>query len=113
MEYNTLTIVLITILSVGTLSTLVYLVSAVRNLKDRVTTLASEMINFRTYADNQEVMKSRENEDFQKDVDIRMDRIYRKMDKIKDDIHTKLPTQIRKTIEHIEFARPLDNTFTK
>ena len=59
------------------------------------------------------VMKSRENEDFQKDVDIRMDRIYRKMDKIKDDIHTKLPTQIRKTIEHIEFARPLDNTFTK
>jgi|TARA_R110001583_G_scaffold27129_1_gene97282 hypothetical protein len=113
MENNTLTIVLITILSVGTLSTLVYLVSAVRNLKDRVQTLASEMVDFHTEYDNHQVQIERLFDNREKEMDIRTDRIYRKMDKIKDDIHTKLPTQIRKTIEHIEFARPLDNTFTK
>jgi len=113
MEYNTLTIVLITILSVGVLGTLVYLVSTVRSLKDRVKTLASEMVDFHTEYDNYQVQIERLFDNRDKDMDIRTDRIYRKMDKIKDDIHTKLPTQIRKTIEHIEFARPLDNTFTK
>ena len=37
-------------------------------------------------------------------------RIDRKMDSLKRDIMNSLPTQIRKTIGHIEFARPLDNS---
>ena len=35
-------------------------------------------------------------------------RIDRKMDSLKRDIMNSLPTQIRKTIGHIEFAQPLD-----
>ena len=37
-------------------------------------------------------------------------RIDRKVDSLKRDIMNSLPTQIRKTIGHIEFARPLDNS---
>ena len=37
-------------------------------------------------------------------------RIDRKVDVSKRDIMNSLPTQIRKTIGHIEFARPLDNS---
>jgi len=113
MENNTLIIVLITIVSVGTLGTLMYLVSAVRSLKDRLETLALEMVDFHTEYDNYQVQIEREFDNRDKDVDIRTDRIYRKIDKIKEDIQTKLPNTIRKTIEHIEFAQPLDNTFKK
>ena len=117
MEYNMLITVLITIVSVGTLSTLVYLVSAVRNLKDRVETLALEMIDFHTYVDNQEINHAREHDKLTDDVDIRFDRIHRKVKKSQDEIYqtierldNKLPEKIRKTIGQIEFARPLDNT---
>ena len=37
-------------------------------------------------------------------------RIERKVDVSKRDIMNSLPTQIRKTIGHIEFAQPLDNS---
>ena len=37
-------------------------------------------------------------------------RIDRKVDVSKRDIMNSLPTQIRKTIGHIEFAQPLDNS---
>ena len=37
-------------------------------------------------------------------------RIDRKADSLKRDIMNSLPTQIRKTIGHIEFAQPLDNS---
>tara|TARA_R110000824_G_C14820222_1_gene636622 strand:+ start:236 stop:577 length:342 start_codon:yes stop_codon:yes gene_type:complete len=113
MENNTLMIVLITIISVGILGTLVYLIFTVRSLKDRLETLALEMVDFHTEYDNYQVQIEREFDNKDKDMDIRTDRIYRKIDKIKDDIHANLPNQIRKTIEHIEFARPLDNTFIK
>ena len=36
-------------------------------------------------------------------------RINKRVDSLKRDIMNSLPTQIRKTIGHIEFARPLDN----
>ena len=108
--------VLITIVSVGTLSTLVYLVSAVRSLKDRLETLALEMVDFHTYVDKQEVEHAREHDKFSDDVDIRFDRVHRKVDKSRDDIYNaidrlenNLPNKIRKVIGHIEFARPLDN----
>ena len=117
MEYNMLITVLITIVSVGILSTLVYLVSTVRDLKDRVETLALEMVDFHTYVDNQEVEHARKHDKFSDDVDIRFDRVHRKVDKSRDDIYNaidrlenNLPNKIRKVIGHIEFARPLDNT---
>ena len=120
MEINTLTIVLITIASVGILSTLVYLVSTVRSLKDRVETLALEMVDFHTYVDNQEVEHMREHDKFSDDIDIRFDRVHRKVGKNQEEayhslerLENKLPDTIRKTIGTIEFARPLDNTFNK
>ena len=115
MEINTLITVLITILSVGTLSTLMYLVFTVRSLKDRVETLALEMIDFHTYVDNQEIEQARKHDKFSDDVDIRFDRVHRKVSKNQDEIYQsmdrlerKLPETIRKTIGQIEFARPLD-----
>ena len=117
MEYNMLITVLITIVSVGILSTLVYLVSAVRSLKDRLETLALEMVDFHTYVDNQEVNHAREHDRFTDDVDIRFDRVHRKVGKNQDEVYREidnvkkdLPNIIRKTIGYIEFARPLDNT---
>ena len=117
MENNMLITVLITILSVGILSTLVYLVFTVRSLKDRLETLALEMIDFHTYVDKQEVEHAREHDKFSDDVEIRFDRVHRKVDKSRDDIYNaidrlenNLPNKIRKVIGHIEFARPIDNT---
>ena len=119
-EYNMLITVLITIVSVGTLSTFVYLVSAVRSLKDRLETLALEMVDFHTYVDNQEVEQARKHDSFSDDVDIRFDRVHRKVSKNQEEIYRELdkvkkdlPNTIRKTIGTIEFARPLDNTFNK
>ena len=116
MEINTLTIVLITIASVGTLGTLVYLVSTVRDLKDRLETLALEMVDFHTYVDSQEVNHAREHDRFSDDVDIRFDRVHRKVSKNQEEVYqnldkleNKLPDTIRKTIGHIEFSRPLDS----
>ena len=115
MEINTLTTVLITIAAVGTLGTFVYLVSTVRSLKDRLETLALEMVDFHTYVDKQEVEHAREHDKFSDDVEIRFDRVHRKVDKSRDDLYgnierleRKLPETIRKTIGQIEFARPLD-----
>ena len=117
MEYNMLITVPITIVSVGILSTLVYLVSTVRSLKDRLETLALEMVDFHTYVDKQEVEHAREHDKFSDDVEIRFDRVHRKVDKSRDDLYgnierleRKLPETIRKVIGHIEFARPIDNT---
>ena len=117
MEINTLTTVLITIAAVGTLGTFVYLVSTVRSLKDRLETLALEMVDFHTYVDNQEVEHARKHDKFSDDVDIRFDRIHRKVSKTQDEIYQTierlektLPERIRKVIGHIEFARPIDNT---
>ena len=117
MENNILIIVLITMISVGILSTLVYLVSAVRSLKDRIETLALEMVDFHTYVDKQEVEHAREHDKFSDDVEIRFDRVHRKVDKSRDDLYgnierleNSLPEKIRRVIGHIEYARPLDNT---
>ena len=124
METNILTTVLITILSVGTLSTLVYLVLTVRNLKSRVDILGLEMVDFHAEYDRYQIEQQRELADKAKDIDIRLDRVHRKMTKQEEDqyrelnkqielIQNNLPNSIRETIKHIEFARPLDNTFNK
>tara|TARA_R110000803_G_scaffold167311_1_gene230544 strand:+ start:195 stop:533 length:339 start_codon:yes stop_codon:yes gene_type:complete len=41
---------------------------------------------------------------------IEVKRINKRVDVLKRDIINSLPTQIRKTIGHIEFAKPLDNS---
>lgn len=41
---------------------------------------------------------------------VEMKRVQKKVDVMRRDIMNSLPTQIRKTIGHIEFARPLDNS---
>ena len=112
--------VLITMVSVGILSTLVYLVSTVRSLKGRLKTLALEMVDFHTYVDNQEVENARKHEKFSDDVEIRFDRVHRKVSKNQEEVYqnldrleTKLPEKIRTVIGHIEFARPLDNKINK
>ena len=40
---------------------------------------------------------------------VEMKRVQTKVDVVRRDIINSLPTQIRKTIGHIEFAKPLDN----
>ena len=120
MEINTTITVLITIASVGILGTLIYLVSTIRSLKDRVETLALEMVDFHTYTDSKEVEHMRNHDIFSNDVDIRFDRVHRKVSKNQEEVYqnldrleTKLPDTIRKVIGHIEFARPLDNKINK
>ena len=117
MENKILITVLITIISVGTLSTLMYLVFTVRSLKDRFEDLALGMVDFHTEVDKLEVELARERDRFSDDVDIRFDRVHRKVSKNQDEVyHTierldkKLPEKIRKVVGHIEFARPLDNS---
>ena len=124
MENSILTTVLITIISVGILSTLVYLIFAVRNLKSRVDTLGLEMVDFHTDYDHYQINQQRLLDEASKDLDIRLDRVHRKMTKQEDEqfralerqvelVRNDIPNEIRKTVGHIEFARPLDNTFNK
>ena len=124
MENSILTTVLITIISVGILSTLVYLIFAVRNLKSRVDTLGLEMVDFHTDYDRYQINQQRLLEEASKDLDIRFDRVHRKMTKQEEEqfralerqvelVRNDIPNEIRKTVGHIEFARPLDNTFNK
>jgi len=41
---------------------------------------------------------------------VEMKRVQKKVDVVRRDIINSLPTQIRKVIGHIEFAKPLDNS---
>ena len=120
MENSILTTVLITIISVGILSTLVYLIFAVRNLKSRVDTLGLEMVDFHTDYDHYQINQQRLLDEASKDLDIRLDRVHRKMTKQEDEqfralerqvelVRNDIPNEIRKTMKHVEFARPLDN----
>ena len=124
MENETLITVLITMLSVGILSRLMYLILAVRNLKSRVDTLGLEMVDFHTDYDHYQINQQRLLDEASKDLDIRLDRVHRKMTKQEDEqfralerqvelVRNDIPNEIRKTMKHVEFARPLDNTFNK
>ena len=52
---------------------------------------------------------TRDSHSQKKELLIEVKRINKKVDVMRRDIMNSLPTQIRKTIGHIEFARPLDN----
>ena len=52
---------------------------------------------------------TRDSHSQRKELLIEVKRVNKKVDVMRRDIMNSLPTQIRKTIGHIEFARPLDN----
>lgn len=58
---------------------------------------------------NFQARMSRDLHSQKKELDITVKRIDSKVDTGKRDIMNSLPTQIRKVIGHIEFAKPLDN----
>ena len=53
---------------------------------------------------------TRDSHSQKKELLIEVKRTNKRVDSLKRDIMNSLPTQIRKTIGHIEFARPLDNS---
>ena len=53
---------------------------------------------------------TRDSHSQRKELLIEVKRINKKVDVMRRDIMNSLPTQIRKTIGHIEFAQPLDNS---
>ena len=95
METNILTTVLITILSVGALSTLVYLVSTVRNLKDKVSTLSLEISDIHTELNHQVREKEVELVNIYKDLDNRMDRVHRKMNRKEEELFRAIQEQVK------------------
>ena len=54
---------------------------------------------------------TRDSHSQKKELLIEVKRINKKVDVMRRDIMNSLPTQIRKTIGHIEFAKPLDNNY--
>ena len=95
MENEILITVLITILSVGALSTFVYLVSTVRNLKDKVSTLFLEIGDVHTELNHHVREKEVELINIYKDLDNRMDRVHRKMNKKEEELFRAIQEQVK------------------
>ena len=109
METQILTTVLVTILSVGVLSTIVYLAFAVRSLKRESERSNINLVNFHQEYDAYQVDVDRTLDGLYKDLDTRFDRVYRKLDKKVDEIYTeldnisnhKLQEEVKKCVKHI------------
>ena len=94
METKILTTVLITILSVGALSTLVYLVSTVRNLKDKVGSLSLEIGGVYTEMNHNVREQEVELDKVLVDLNTRFDKVHRKMNKKEEELFRALQEQI-------------------
>ena len=94
MENEILTTVLITILSVGALSTLVYLVSTVRNLKDKVGSLSLEIGGVYTEMNHNVREQEVELDKVLVDLNTRFDKVHRKMNKKEEELFRALQEQI-------------------
>ena len=94
MENEILKTVLITILSVGTLSTLMYLVSTVRNLKGKVGSLSLEIGGIHTEINHQVREQEVELDKVLRDLDTRFDRVHRKMNKKEEEVFRALQEQV-------------------
>ena len=94
MENEILTTVLITILSVGALSTLVYLVSTVRNLKDKVGSLSLEIGGVYTEMNHNVREQEVELDKVLVDLNTRFDKVHRKMNKNEEELFRALQEQI-------------------
>ena len=95
MENEILTTVLITILSVGALSTLVYLVSTVRNLKDKVGSLSLEIGGVHTELNHQVREQEVELDKVLVDLNTRFDKVHRKMNKKEEKIFRAMQEQVK------------------
>ena len=95
MENEILKTVLITILSVGTLSTLVYLVSTVRNLKDKVGSLSLEIGGVHTQINHQVREQEVELDKVLIDLNTRFDKVHRKMNKKEEKIFRAMQEQVK------------------
>ena len=73
------------------------------NLQKALFALNQDLTNFQAGA-------TRDSHSQKKELLIEVKRINKKVDVMRRDIMNSLPTQIRKVIGHIEFARPLDNS---
>ena len=94
MENEILTTVLITILSVGALSTLVYLVSTVRNLIDKVGSLSLEIGGVYTEMNHNVREQEVELDKVLVDLNTRFDKVHRKMNKKEEELFRALQEQI-------------------
>ena len=74
-----------------------------KSLQMALEALARDNHNFQAGA-------TRDSHSQKKELLIEVKRINKKVDVMRRDIMNSLPTQIRKVIGHIEFARPLDNS---
>ena len=95
MENEILITVLITILSVGALSTLVYLVSTVRNLKDKVGSLSLEIGGVHTQINHQVREQEVELDKVLIDLNTRFDKVHRKMNKKEEKIFRAMQEQVK------------------
>ena len=73
-----------------------------KNLQTALHALNGDLTNFQAGI-------SRDTKSQKDELLVEMKRVQKKVDVVRRDIINSLPTQIRKTIGHIEFARPLDN----
>ena len=94
MENEILTTVLITILSVGALSTLVYLVSTVRNLKDKVGSLSLEISGVYTEMNHNVREREVELDKILVDLNTRFDKVHRKMNKKENELFRAIQEQV-------------------
>ena len=94
MENEILITVLITILSVGALSTLVYLVSTVRSLKDKVGSLSLEIGGVHTQINHQVREQEVELDKVLIDLNTRFDKVHRKMNKKEEDVFRAMQEQV-------------------
>jgi len=73
-----------------------------QNLQKALYALNGDLTNFQAGI-------SRDTKSQKDELLVEMKRVQKKVDVVRRDIINSLPTQIRKTIGHIEFAKPLDN----
>jgi len=74
-----------------------------QNLQKALYALNGDLTNFQAGI-------SRDTKSQKDELLVEMKRVQKRVDVIRRDIINSLPTQIRKTIGHIEFAKPLDNS---
>ena len=73
-----------------------------KNLQTALHALNGDLTNFQAGI-------SRDTKSQKDELLVEMKRVQKRVDVVRRDIMNSLPTQIRKTIGHIEFAQPLDN----
>ena len=86
-----------------------WLLTKIGKLEKRNKMLQSALEALSRDTNNFQAGATRDSYSQKKELLIEVKRINKKVDVMRRDIMNSLPTQIRKTIGHIEFARPLDN----